>query len=147
MKTFNHIPGLSFLFLLLFVSACYKNDGPAYLDLLTKAPWIMRSDQFINASGQYSEEIQDCQRDDTWTFKTDDTYDFMDNADKCDPLHSLDYSSGWALVEKEAVLVFKFVFDEYRYRIITINETTLVLHKINIYNPNKPTVQKITFNR
>lgn len=147
MKRNRFTYGWAVVLLCLASPACRKNDGSSNRDLLAKAPWVLRSDQFIDPNGQYIEEIQDCQRDDTWTFHADETFDFLDNATKCDPDFSLDFSINWSLQDNENVLVFKFAFDEIRYRIAALDETTLELHKIDPFSFNQPTVEKIRFGK
>lgn len=127
---------------------CRKDNGPSKKDALAGAPWlIIENLSDPDHDGQFTDILDDCQKDDTWTFGADGFVGIQENAVLCDPDFPADYSVRWELRERETILVWLFGSDELRYRIIDFDETSMVLYALDDNKQGSPVYEKITLKR
>ena len=137
--------------LLLLSSFCNNEEEVLVVENLTSGKWTLLSD-FLDESGDgiFTEQLDDCNLDDTWDFKTDGKYYNADESILCEPdLGPLDGWGTWKLNENETELTMTtggdIVIDELTFKIIAITSTSLEIHSIS---PNNgPTREKIILKR
>lgn len=121
MKRTNNITRLlllSFLSITLAFSACKKDDSPpTKTDLLTGKLWKMSAftidpafplfdgnGNIIGYSNDLLPQMDDCSKDDTYKFSTDNIAKFDEGALKCDSSDPQFTAGAWSLNTEETVL-------------------------------------------
>lgn len=104
-------------FFALALSSCGKNDDKpksSKTTLLTDKPWKIVS--FISKTGTESEDIfktgEQCEKDNVFFFKTDNTLVVEEGATKCDADDPDFYSGPWAFTDNETKLRFSLEGDD-----------------------------------
>lgn len=88
MKKQSRVLALSILFLFVLVFACKKDENEEMIDIITSKNWkfgLTDLNTHTNPSGNNTNyAVLDCEKDDTFTFKTDGTMVRVFGAKKCD---------------------------------------------------------------
>ncbi|MFT3705462.1 MAG: DUF5004 domain-containing protein [Agriterribacter sp.] len=101
------------IFLLLTVisivsfSSCKKEDSKSKTELLTAAAWKIKANYSIVGSTRTDlmPTMEACEKDNTYTFKTDNTVIFDEGATKCDDDDDQTDTGTWSLTENETKLI------------------------------------------
>ncbi len=147
----NHILLIiGILALSLTLPACNKEEDPKPLPTNSEkilGTWTL-AEELHSQNGQFVSVLNACDLDDTWTFKTDATLTGSQNGTTCDPGSPPGFTTSWELQDSETVLYLDFgaIFD--KYKIATLNDTVLVLHRpVNFNDVNGQVSTKITYKR
>jgi hypothetical protein len=147
MKNLPTMRQLLFLLPFLFLTIVFckkedvKDDTPTSFspDVLTAGVWVIKQD-FVdqNANGTLVDILEDCSRDDTWSFKTTGSYIYTEAGELCEPdLGTYQLTGKWEMQNNNTTLHIELgedvIIDEDDYQIITLNDTLLVLH---VLKPN-----------
>ena len=88
MKKQSKVLALSVLFLFALVSSCKKDENEEMIDIITSKAWkfgLTDLNTHTNPSGDNTYyAVLECEKDDTFTFKTDGTVVRVFGAKKCD---------------------------------------------------------------
>jgi hypothetical protein len=146
------LPLAAFALLVAF-SGCKKDEAPE-----PPAPtnsekilgtWTLTSEQQDqNGTGQFKEITQACDLDDTWTFTADGILTGSQSGTTCDPGSPAGFTCSWKLQDEETVLYRSFgpTFD--KYKIVTLDDKTLLIHRpLSLNDVNGKVYSKVTFKR
>lgn len=91
----------------LTTTACKKDDDKSRSDILVdEATWVqVKSEEQDPTTGAWSEvTIEDCSKDDTYTFKADKSLVFDEGATKCNDADPQSSTGTWAFSADETTL-------------------------------------------
>lgn len=133
-------------------SGCKKDDPlpdpPTNAEKIL-GTWTLASEQQDqNGNGQFKEITQACDLDDTWAFISDGMLAGSQNGTTCDPGSPPGFSCSWKLQDGETVLYLSFGATFDKYKIATLDDKALVLHRpLSLNDVNGKVYSKITFKR
>lgn len=96
-------------------------------DLLTARPWKESKAEIKTDAGTFdisASYIDDCEKDNTYTFSKDGTFSFDAGADDCDGDEE-DYTGTWSWKENETVLSTVVDGDTDNSKVLEITSTTI----------------------
>lgn len=98
---------LSILALITLFSSCKKEDSKSKTELLTAGAWKIKANYGIVGSTKTDLMLtmEACEKDNTFTFKTDNTVVYDEGATKCDDDDAQTDNGTWSFTENETKLV------------------------------------------
>jgi hypothetical protein len=90
-------------FALVALGSCKDED--AATDLITNGAWkLVDSLSDTDGDGDIESDIEDCDKDDETTFKSDGTVTTVYGSDKCDPAEPATESGQWVLLNNDKTI-------------------------------------------
>jgi len=131
---------VTFIVTISFFSCKDDEDSPSKTDLISKNTWKVTAftvdpaypifDENWNITG-YSNDVfatmDDCSKDDTFKFNSDNTLKLDENASKCDPSDPQTSTGTWSFKSNEAILSFTIDGDTQDFTILELTESVLKL--------------------
>lgn len=126
---------LFFVFLIPAFAACDRSgDTPPVVNTLTLGAYTVKEYYLDRAgNGNFEDALEDCDKDNTWSFKTGGLVDFDEGPVSCDPSFAGSVlTQKWALQNNDTVIAFTFDNgaggeDTYYLEIVSITDTRLEL--------------------
>jgi hypothetical protein len=119
-------------------------------DILTQSTWTeMESWKDKDGDGNFTFDTDSCQADNNWLFRPNGTFEMTEDVRKCEPdMPYLDTIPGtWTLKSNQTVLSLGFDEFDLDFQIDAIGQNEIILHIMDIENPNTPTWEKIILRR
>jgi len=136
------------------LSGCKKEDPPAPPSPLTNrekilGTWTLSGTlEDVNVDGHFVNVLHACDLDDTWTFQANDTLYGSENGTTCGFFPPANRTYDWELRDLETVLYLHYPFFEDKYKIVTLNDTLLLINRpLDINDLNGRVYAKITYKR